>query len=353
MSMSRLFADFQMKCENFVKEMKGANHHFDSQHLNKYHLESDVFTHTSQVCLMAEVFKVNHLVQLACLFHDLGKPLAREEIPEQFKTRFVGHEGLSVFLTLDAINQMDLQLNDKDLSLLLNMISLHTVIFQTTASLDYKKKILAKFRGNKTLLDHLILLAKCDSMGRFAEEKADLLALDEKILPLLGELTDGVTERTDFTNTMTLLIGPPLSGKTTWIKDHAGDAIVLSRDDIINQVGKQSTYRENWELVDQKEIDSELHRQRNELILAKKDIIVDMTHCSLRSRRSAMGQTPKHYKKRAIIFYTAYSELMRRNIERSDLNGKYIHESSIQAIMKSFIVPLYHEFDEIVEIFNR
>ena len=55
-----------------------------------------------------------------------------------------------------------------------------------------------------------------------------------------------------------ILIGPPLSGKTTWIRENFPTTEVISRDEIVMEVYGSRNYTEAFKSVDQKEVDKVL-----------------------------------------------------------------------------------------------
>jgi putative nucleotidyltransferase with HDIG domain len=353
MEMKDLVIKFQKTCPDLVRQMMNSDHNFslESGILSPHHIEGTVFTHTMMVCLLAEQHNVSDIVKLACLLHDVGKPMARQVFTEECKVKFIGHEPLSVFIALDCLKKMEINLSNEDLSLLVNLISHHTSLFHTLDSKDYESKILNKFKKNKNLLENLITLSKCDALGRFAEDKMKVLKLEENLVPLLDKIDIEEIVK-DSEATITLLVGPPLSGKTTWIKDNKKAAIVISRDEILMKMSNHENYNDAWNSVDQNEVDREFNVQLSTAVKARKDIIIDKTNCSLRSRRSILGQVPKSYFRKAVVFYTPYEELLKRGVVRTVSESKYVDERSIQEIIKSYFSPLYDSFDEIIEIFN-
>ena len=52
-----------------------------------------------------------------------------------------------------------------------------------------------------------------------------------------------------------ILIGPPLSGKSTWIRENFPTTEVISRDETVMEVYGSRNYTEAFKSVDQKEVD--------------------------------------------------------------------------------------------------
>jgi predicted kinase len=351
--MFELVSLFQNKCPEMVLAMKQADHHYSSEKLNPYHLESDIWTHTMQVCLMAERFNVNYMVKLACLFHDLGKPMAREVKEDTQRVRFFGHEGASVFLAMDAMERMSLDLSDKDKAHVLNLISHHTSLYTVFESKNPIKTVVDTYVGNKRLLEDLIWLSKCDALGRFTTHDTTTSENLETILaPALAKIKDK-SERLS-TKTCTILVGPPLSGKSTWLKTNLeAGAVVISRDDLVMEFGGDVSYSVNWAKVDQEAIDKELIRRKQEAIAAGKSIVLDLTHCSPKSRRQSFGQLTPSYKRKAVVFFSPLSLLIERNEKRSREENKSLKNEVVYRFVQGFTSPLLHEVDEIEYIFNQ
>ena len=353
MKMSELVSLFQTKCPELVLAMKQADHHYATDKLNPYHLESDVWTHTMQVCLMAQRFQVNDMVKLACLFHDLGKPMAREVKEETQRVRFFGHEGASVFIAMDAINKMGIELTDEDKAHLLNLISHHTNLYSAFEAKNPIKSVVDSYVGNKRLLQDLIWLSKCDALGRFTSNDTSTSEnLENLLAPALEQLKEKPVKMSE--KTCTLLVGPPLSGKSTWIRNNPNpENVVISRDDLIMEFGGDLNYSANWASADQDAIDKELLARKKAAVTSGKSIIMDLTHCSPRSRRQSFGQLPSSYKRNLIVFFSPLSLLLERNERRGNDENKFLKEEIIYRFVQGFTSPLLNEADEIKYVFNR
>jgi predicted kinase len=353
MTMADLVRDFQAKVPELVKQMKAADHHYSINDQNVYHLESDVFTHTMMVCLLAEMFKVSPLAQMACLLHDVGKPLSLERVDETRRTRFFGHEGISVFVGLDYLNHHNF--SNSELLHLVQLVSLHTVLFKLVKpTATIQKDLLARFVGNKKLLQDLIMVSKCDALGRFTAPELKEEFPKENIDSFLKETVDQISEvQPRVTNKLvTVLVGPPMAGKSTWLKENRGDSLVICRDDLILEMAGTKDYNAAFRSLDQDVVDKEFEKRKIEAIKTGRDVIFDLTHMSVRSRRRSLAAFSKQYKKRAVVFYTAYEELLRRNEERVKSESKSISEYTLKTLMGAFMTPLYDEVDEIVSYFN-
>ena len=100
-----------------------------------------------------------------------------------------------------------------------------------------------------------------------------------------------------------LLVGLPLSGKSTWIKRNYPDTKVISRDDLVLEVYGSDNYSEAFKNVDQKEVDRLLDLRLKDANLNKDNVIVDMTNLSPKRRKQTLRYFSNDY---ACLFYDKY-----------------------------------------------
>ena len=67
---------------------------------------------------------------------------------------------------------------------------------------------------------------------------------------------------------------------------------------------------------------------------------------SRKSRRKSIGNLPKDYNKKAIVFLPTLTEIIKRNEARAK-EGKTVPQGAIGKMVKAFYPPMYDEFDEI------
>lgn len=149
-----------------------------------------------------------------------------------------------------------------------------------------------------------------------------------------------------------LLVGLPGSGKSTWVKSYLltnPDYVVVSSDDIIDAYAKSvgKTYTEVFsEYMGNAEV--EYNIRLSAAIREGKNIIVDRTNLSPKSRRKITSKVTKDYKKIAIVFNTPIEEIKERLIKRENETGKEIPDYVIVTMMNSYIEPSVDEgFSEI------
>jgi predicted kinase len=147
-----------------------------------------------------------------------------------------------------------------------------------------------------------------------------------------------------------LLVGPPLSGKTFYIKRNYPDTKVISRDDLVMEVYGSDNYSEAFKNVNQKEVDRLLDLRLKDANLNKENVIVDMTNLSPKRRKQTLRYFSNDYDKVAIAFPiledVEYSE---RNNMRKINENKWIPPFVLKSMLDSYIVPTLDEgFNNII-----
>ena len=150
---------------------------------------------------------------------------------------------------------------------------------------------------------------------------------------------------------ITLLIGPPNAGKSTWLKSSLKEEEVISRDNTMVCLYPEMTYNESWKVQDSNLVDRTIRKQYNDAIEKGLNIVVDMTNMSRKSRNKWLNALPKEYKRIAKVFMVDLEVLLQRNRERASNEGKFIPEQVICDMCKSFDCPTLGEFDAIEYIF--
>lgn len=362
---NELVAWFQVNYPDLVKAMKGAQHHYNESLLNPYHLEGDVFTHTMMVCLMARtVAPDNDLVRWSSLLHDIGKPGARRINDETKRVAFHGHEGLSSFMLIDILNKTDIPVKDK--ILIHKLVAMHGELFHFVKSDGtIKSDILDVFKGERELLENLTYQVWADSFGRFWESgrvtniSTDLPAHFD---PIIQQLSYSVQPLKNTGNPkLTVLIGPPCSGKSTWMQANVTGDVVISRDALVEAAGAKRglNYSEAFKFlnankdVSDAEVDGLLNSTAIEARNSGKSVVVDMTNMSKKGRRRWVNEFAK-YDKKAVVFLTGFEELKKRNKNRADMTGKYIPSHVLEDMCIRYSLPTYSEgFNEITFQWNE
>jgi len=134
-----------------------------------------------------------------------------------------------------------------------------------------------------------------------------------------------------------ILVGPPLSGKTTWIRNNFPTTDVISRDEIVMEVYGSRNYTEAFKSVDQKEVDRVLDARLKQANLLKKNVIIDMTHMASKRRKQNLDYFSDDYYKLAVIFpILQEEEYERRNKKRIEEENKDLPMHIVKSMISSY-----------------
>ena len=134
-----------------------------------------------------------------------------------------------------------------------------------------------------------------------------------------------------------ILIGPPLSGKSTWIRENFPTTEVISRDETVMEVYGSRNYTEAFNNVDQKEVDKVLTQKFLDANLAKKNVIVDMTHMASKRRKQNLNYFTNDYYKLAVIFpILSEEEYVKRNQKRIEEENKDLPMGIVKSMISSY-----------------
>ena len=370
--MSGLVKRFYEDYPDYVDAMKDTCHHANRYvlresdgseiGLNPYHLEGDVWTHTMMV--VNHAMNVIHLspgilevLELSTLLHDLGKIATRKRsTTHPNRIHFHGHAGVSAHMALGVMRDWGISLSvQRDV---FQTISLHHSFMDMLEPFteETSQKVGRKFRHvHESICGAMMLFHQmaCDGIGRidtthetsiesvgFAMEQWKEMSIHHTSLPM--PLTGKPP------NTVTVMIGLPASGKTTYAKKLG--IPIISRDNIVMELGKSTGYEECWEGADQKAVDKTLEKKLVSLKRLGDDFVVDMTNVSPKSRRRSLHGLGGAYHKKAVVMATGSREVYARNFKRK-AEGKILDVNVLHKMMMGFTVPMYDEFDEIVYVF--
>lgn len=134
-----------------------------------------------------------------------------------------------------------------------------------------------------------------------------------------------------------ILIGPPLSGKSTWIRENFPTTEVISRDETVMEVYGSRNYTEAFNNVDQKEVDRVLTQKFLDANAAKKNVIVDMTHMASKRRKQNLNYFSDDYYKLGVIFpILSDDEYERRNQKRIEEENKDLPMRIVKSMISSY-----------------
>ena len=149
-----------------------------------------------------------------------------------------------------------------------------------------------------------------------------------------------------------MLCGIPTSGKSTYVKNLLSQsywerAIVLSTDNFIEKVAQEygKTYDEVFKSTIGKATDF-MWEQFQFAIHEGRDIILDQTNLTRKTRKDKTSKVPNTYHKRAVYFEIGLKEALERNKHRE---GKFIPESVLKRMYHSFEIPNSNEDFETIE----
>ena len=150
------------------------------------------------------------------------------------------------------------------------------------------------------------------------------------------------------------MVGPPLSGKDTYLKsNNFTDFTTISRDEILVSLHNNTNYSEAFSQVDQKVVDRTLNKNIQDCIDQKKNVIINMTNLSKKSRNRHLCKFPNNdYEKIAIVFPKLnLCDYINRNDNRKKNEDKFIPVSVIQSMIENWQEVTEDEgFDQIIKL---
>lgn len=388
--MNKLISWFQLNYPHFVKEMKNVSHHFDEQNLNPYHLEGDVWTHTTLVCNDARRISKSVNVYIAALLHDIGKAFCFEIDEEKKRKHFQQHENVSTFYAVDILeklaNDEDMKEYNFDTLTVLKLINWHTDFHTIGSVVDGKfilsdkhfNKLNKKYGNDKEFFLEMIDLNQADNSGRFYTHE-DIQNIDEKF-DILRSLVHKFKENDiskDHLAKCIILTGIPTCGKSTFIKNNfnLNETVILSIDELIINKYPDLTYNEAYKKVMEKKERVEkdekgeevtkiytdfddIEKEFSELIFSnsKKELnlIIDKTNLTKKSRNKVIAKIPSSkYKIVNICFLIGEQMINKRNKKRDIEDNKYMSKRTFDLMIKNFNLPSLEEVDSISYIFSK
>lgn len=352
-----ILSEFISNFPDLYSKMNEVHHGYKNIKPNPYHLEGNIWTHT--VLVMREVEK-DYLAGtlsdekyryflVATLCHDFGKCFTVTDNEEKEKRNFLNHEAVSAIYAKDVIEYFSIRGFERDN--LLSLIGKHGKMYNymTESGIDSKhfKTIAQMFRFDN--FEDVIKFYKYDHFGRVCYD----LDKNDNVLASLKEIKkehsrlieEQVTKPVK--GVLRLMIGAPRLGKSTYIENiNAGT--IISRDNLVMEFGTGDTYSEKWKSLTpetQQQIDIVLMERFNSAIKrGEKNITVDMTNMSKKSRAKFINSAPGFFVEACIVL-TPLEVLKARNTE-----DKFIPELILESMIKNFVYPDYNEVSKVVII---
>ena len=337
---------------DLVLQMQDTFHGYGNGVLdNPYHLEGSIWRHTVMVMSKAEeYFPDDEDILIAALLHDIGKVKTVKDNPDNQRRSFSNHEALSVFMAGSILDKLVPEYRKLRI---LRIIGLHGRLYQYIGDPGSITKVAKIFENEIDTFDDLKKFYLCDHEGRITDESVkddiDVAAkwFSEVQMYIAMQKYDKNQVKKD--KYIRVLVGLPRAGKSTYLENRCWtpeDApVIISRDNILLSKGT-GTYSEIWKSLsdeDQKDIDKELQSKFNAAVKAGRNIVIDMTNMSKKSRAKWVNPCrQKGYRTECIVFSTDIDTCNSRNT--SDKNIPY---AVLESMAKRFVVPLYDEFDEV------
>ena len=147
-----------------------------------------------------------------------------------------------------------------------------------------------------------------------------------------------------------MLIGPTLSGKSTYIRNNYPNVEVISRDEIVMEVFGSRDYNLAFKEVDQKEVDRVLATRLKSANDLKTSVIIDMTNMVVKRRMATLRNFDKDFSRIAVVFpILSDEEYTKRNIDRNAKENKWIPPFVIKSMIDSYQEPTLEEgYDRII-----
>jgi len=154
-----------------------------------------------------------------------------------------------------------------------------------------------------------------------------------------------------------MLIGVPGSGKSTYIdklkaQSPDRDYVVLSTDDVLELLGSEQgwDYKQAYENIPFKKVQAIFNTNFLQAVKDRKDIIIDQTNLTVKSRARKLNKLPEEYKKIAVVFNIDTVEMKKRLDKRAAEGGKSIPQHVLDNMIGYYVPPSRSEFDEIIEV---
>lgn len=147
-----------------------------------------------------------------------------------------------------------------------------------------------------------------------------------------------------------ILVGPPGSGKSTWrekfLASQTSEWVICSTDDLVEKwaSGRGLNYDEAFAKAPWGDINRSFKNSLMKSILEGKNVIVDRTSMSAKSRREYLKRLPEEgYEAEAVVFVVDDVELRRRLDERAARTGKSIPPHVLKSMNARYESPSKEE----------
>lgn len=148
---------------------------------------------------------------------------------------------------------------------------------------------------------------------------------------------------------VTMLVGMPGSGKSTWRALRMAQAAIrpttiISSDDMVEDVGRRFglSFSEAFKRLDAREVNTAHRLALRVAIKAGHDVVIDRVNASAKGRAKWLRRVPAHYETHAVVFDAPEHVLRERRAQRA---GKHIPERALGEMRDAYKAPGPGEFD--------
>ena len=151
-----------------------------------------------------------------------------------------------------------------------------------------------------------------------------------------------------------VLIGPPLSGKDTFIRNNLTqyNPIIISRDDIVMSLSKTKDYNKAFDEVNQGAVNRQLEQDMINAGKSDRNVIINMTNMTTKRRKGSLSHFNSNFYKIAVMFpILTDEEFTKRNEIRAREENKYIGMHIIKQMINSYTpIDKSEGFDRVITI---
>lgn len=402
-----ILRNFTVRNKDLINKMKNCNHS-EGDHLNPFHLEDDIWTHTMMVFANSnnlykpvETYKnvIDKTIKaLCCLFHDIGKIDTRVYDEVKNRVRFISHANASVKYVYELVPPIletvydeyeyifDESNYDKKMFIeyciynIAFVVSRHDNYYDSIKDDDYRNldKDHVKFKISnfcnldEKLIDYMTHLIYCDCNGQISDSNKSIFGDSSSIfIPIKSKLK---IEMEKYKYKIILLSGIPGSGKDYYVenvlkKEFKDENIfVLSWDEIYvkkfkehndtSDIHPNEIYKKAFDWC----VDENINMDKESMILINEKLetkepytfIINRTNLPIKSRKRMLNYFQKidnvdTYKK-AITIACPISKCVQRCKDRE---SQPIPEYVINGMCKTISLPSLNEgFHDVEFIWN-
>ena len=354
-------------------------------HGTEWHLEGSVLNHTNMV-MQESLAQMQNLrpgfpriaLYLASLLHDFGKmDTAQPRSKGRSGFSFHGHEKAGVWRAKEFLKKYFPDYNFRQRDLILNLVEYHghpkrmtedgsedgrfkQLSLEVPTHLVYNLEI-ADFKGRiaKDIPKSLVVLEqfkqKCEDLNIYGKayqipNSKDLTNLQYSIFrwnilmhhedEADQKEIDRIIKLTDKPNPleMTLLVGAPGSGKTTY-RNTLTNSKVISMDDMRKELcGNPNDQSRNQEIFNR------LYKETNKALRAGESIVIDNTNWSRKARKPLIDAARQCGAQIHIIYWDlTIATLLERNVGRD----KRVPDEVVWKFYKTLETPASYEVDSL------